>query len=514
MQDYWLARVRQHATSRRAVLLGAAGAGVGLALSGTSAASAATPTTIAAEELPPFDFDTGNAAESVLGPFAGPVVVTAVGQGDATLIIRWAHMLELSWFDAIAPYHPTAVGIYTQLPRRPRAEAQTNRNKNIAILHASYHAFNSILPQHNQTWRAMLQSVGLDPSDESTDPSTPVGIGNLAGKGVAAYREHDGMNQLGDYGGQVYNRRPYSDYTGYRPKNTAYELIDASRWQPAVVTKGNGIFQVQQFVTPQLKNVAPLSFTDLEEVRAPVPTASNHRNKAEYKAQVDAILATSAGLTDKQKMIAEFFDNKFESLGIAVGQAIQNAGLGLDAWVHLHAVVETATWDAATAIWWNKNIYDAVRPFSAIRHVYQGQTVTAWGGPGKGTVRDLPAEQWRGYLQVPDHPEYPSGSTSLCTAQAQAARRFLGTDQVQFRYERKAGSSVIEPGITPRQDLVLSYDTWTDWLHDCGMSRYYGGVHFMPAIRASWEIGQKIGDHAYEFVQRHINGEAVLRTRG
>lgn len=513
MQDYWLARVRQHATSRRALLLGAAGTGAGLALGGATTASAAPPAATATD-VAAFNFDTGNAAEEVLGPFAGPAVYATVAPSDATLIIRWANMLELCWFDAIAPYHPTAVGIHTQLPRRPRAEAETNRNKNIAILYASFRVFNSIFPSYAQTWREMLQSVGLDPADDSADPSTPVGIGNLAGKGIVAARERDGMNQLGDHGGQVYNRQPYSDYTGYRPRNTAYELVDASHWQPNIITKGNGIFQVQQFVTPQLQNVKPYSFTDFEEFRAPVPTASNHRNKAAYKKQVDDMLATSAGLTDEQKMKAEFFDDKFASLGLAVGAAAQNSGLSLDGWVHLHAAAETATFDAAIAIWWNKNIYDSVRPFTAIRHVYQGRTVTAWGGPGKGTVHDLPAEQWRGYLPVADHPEYPSGSTSLCAAETQAVRRFLGTDQVHFRFERKAGSSVIEPGVTPRQDMVLSWDTWTDWMHDCGMSRYWGGVHFQPAIRASWEIGQKVGDRAYQFVQRQINGEAVLRARG
>jgi len=513
MQDYWLARVRQHATSRRAVLLGAAGTGVGLALSGTSAASAATPTTTTAAE-PPFDFDRGNAAESVLGPYAGPAILATIAPSDATLIIRFANLLEISWFDAIAPYHPTAVGVYSQLPRRPRAEAATNRNKNIAILYASFRVFNSLMPQFAQTWREMLQSVGLDPADNSTDPSTPVGIGNLAGRGVVTARERDGMNQLGDHGGRVYHRQPYSDYTGYRPRNTAYELVDASHWQPNIVTKGNGVFQVQQFVTPQLQYVDAYSYADVKEFRLPAPTASNHRNKAAYKAQVDGILATSAGLTDEQKMKCEFFDDKFASLGLAVGAAIQNAGLGLDAWVHLHAAVETATFDAAIAAWYNKNIYDSVRPFTAIRHVYQGQKVTAWGGPGKGTVSNLPAEQWRGYLPVVDHPEYPSGSTALCAAEVQAARRFLGTDQVHFRFERAAGSSVIEPGVTPRQDLVLSWDTWTDWMHDCGMSRYWGGVHFLPAIQGSWDIGRRIGDRAFEFVQRQINGEVVRRAPG
>ena len=75
---------------------------------------------------------------------------------------------------------------------------------------------NSLLPKRNAEWRAMLVSVGLDPDDNEENQLTPIGIGNLAGKAVVAYREHDGMNQLGDEGGVRYNRSPYADYNRLR----------------------------------------------------------------------------------------------------------------------------------------------------------------------------------------------------------------------------------------------------------------------------------------------------------
>ena len=86
----------------------------------------------------------------------------------------------------------------------------------------------------------MLTSVGLDPDDASEDKTTPIGIGNLAGKAVVAFREHDGMNQLGDHGGRMYNLQPYADYTGFEPVNTAYDLRDPSKWQPRILPSGNG----------------------------------------------------------------------------------------------------------------------------------------------------------------------------------------------------------------------------------------------------------------------------------
>ncbi|HET6214168.1 MAG TPA: hypothetical protein VFE14_14990 [Micromonosporaceae bacterium] len=134
--------------------------------------------------------------------------------------------------------------------------------------------------------------------------------------------------------------------------------------------------------------------------------------------------------------------------------------------------------------------------------------MTAWGGPGQGTVNDLPGNQWRSYLNTADHPEYPSGSATFCAAHAQAARRFLGTDNVQLFFPVAAGSSRIEPGITPATNLLLSWTTWTDFARDCGMSRLWGGVHFKASITNGAAFGGQFGDMAYEFVQRHINGQS------
>ncbi|MGW3498371.1 DUF6851 domain-containing protein [Streptomyces sp. NPDC001020] len=492
---------------RRTVLRGIAG-GAGIAAAGGLVAvpgqAAAATGRAAAAGLQNFDFDRGNAALDVFGPVAGGPARAAVGPSDASLIIRFSNLVAHAWFDAIAPYHPTAVGIHSNLGRRPASEAKTYRNKNIALLYASYRMYLALLPGHRQLWRDTMASVGMDPDDNQENTTSPIGIGNLAARSVLDSRLHDGMNQLGDHGGREFNRRPYEDYTGYQPENTAYQVRNPSRWQPLVVTRGNGIFQVQQFVTPQLARVRPYSYSDPAKFRAPVPRASDHRNRVEYRRQVDDILAASARLTDEQKMKCEMFDDKFLSLGAAVGSV--GAGLDLDGWVHLHTVADTATFDASVFAWYNKVLYDSVRPHTAIRHVYGKQPVRAWGGPGRGTV-SIPADQWQSYLATPDHPEYPSGSTSLCSAEAEASRRFLGTDAVDITVTRAAGSSVVEPGVTPHQEIKLRWTSWTDWTRDCGLSRFHGGVHFMPAIEASWELGRAIGERAHAFIRSHIEGE-------
>lgn len=462
--------------------------------------------------LAAFNLDTGNAPIEVIIPTVAPIIFSDVSPtgSDYSLVIRVTTLITNAWFDATAPYHPTALGVYSRLGRRPASDSATNRNINIAALYASYHVLNSLLPKRNAEWRAMLVSAGQDPDDTSENTTTPIGLGNLAGKAVVAAREQDGMNQLGDHGGQTYNRQPYADYTGYQPVNTAYDLRDPSRWQPRIISSGRGIFTVQQFVTPQYRYVTPYSYVSPNQFNSPRPDASNPngpKGRQAYQEQADEVLRASAELNDYRKLAAELFNNKIRGLGFSAVFAAQSRGLSVLDFIHLDFVTNVASFDAGIALWNEKAKWDAVRPFSAIRYLYGHRPVTAWGGPGKGTVTDLPADQWMEYLNLADHPEYPSVSTAACEAHAQAARRFLGSDNLNWSVPAPKGSSTVEPGVTPATDIVLGpYLTWTQFATECGISRVWGGVHFPAAVNAGGDIGRPIGELAYQFVKRHIEG--------
>jgi hypothetical protein len=497
---------------RRSLLLSGAGGAAALALGhpGTAAASPpAAPAQIA------FDFDTGNFIRD-LSSVADSRSFDDIAPMDVTMHMRVTHMASLGWFDAWAPYHPTAVGVYSRLGRRPASESATNRNKNIAAIYASYQVIKGVAVERAPLFRQLMVGLGLNPDDASEDLTSPVGIGNRAGKAVVAARLRDGMNQLGDEG-RRYNPRPYADYTGYRPANTAYQLSNPSRWQPQLTPHrrrhgsgvgDKGIYTIQSFVTPQLRLTRAHTFRDPGQFRLAPPEFSDHTRVRDYRRSVDEILEASAALTDERKVMAEFFDDKLLGIGragIASAKAHDHE-LGLDDWVPLFLTTSTAIFDALIAVWHQKARYDAVRPFSAVRHVYGRRRVTAWGGVGRGTVTDLPADEWASYLNVGDHSEYPSGSTTLCSAEAQAARRFLGDDVLDWRFTAPAGWSLVEERITPASDVELHWATWTDFVKDCATSRIWGGVHFSKTVERSVEFGTQFGDLAYEFVQRHVRG--------
>jgi hypothetical protein len=465
-----------------------------------------------------FDFDHGNFIRDLVTTNANgavPKAESAVGPMDASVYIWITHLFQMSWFDALAPYHPTAVGVYSRIGRRPASESRTNRNKNIAGLYASYQVVKAVFEERAPVMRQALMLVGLDPDDESKDPATAVGIGNTAGDAIVAAHARDGMNLLGDEG-RTYNGRPFEDYTGYRPVNTADELTDPSRWQPAAgphrrhVGGGpgdKGIFTVQRFATPQFGRVKAHTYDDPAQFTLAPPAHLDHTDASAYRRAVDEVLAASAGLTDEQKVKTEFFDNLLVAITLSPRAAAQAHDLDLDGWVHLFTATSAARFESLIAAWHHKHAYDAVRPFSAIRHVYGSGPVTAWGGRGKGTVEDLPADEWAGYLPVGDHPDYPSGTATICAAQSQAARRFLGDDVLDWTSRAAAGSTLTEPGLVPADDIELHWDTWSDFTRDCARSRVWAGLHFGATVETSLAFGAPFGDRAYEFVRRHIDGD-------
>ena len=262
--------------------------------------------------------------------------------------------------------------------------------RNVAIMYASHEVLNSLMPEFADDWNAMMGAVGLDPNNDATDDS-PAGIGNQAGAAVVSAREQDGMNQLGNEEGSPYHRRPYSDYTSYRPVNSAERLRDARRWQPDTLTNGNGIFFSQQFVTPQLGVTEPFSYERVTR-KAPRPNKSyavkrKRKPRKPYIEQANEVLSVQVSLTDRQKLMAEFFDNKISSLGFSTLAASLYHGLSLEQFVQIDFLVNVAAFDTAITIWLNKRRFDAVRPFTAIGVIYGDESITAWGGPGRSAPR-------------------------------------------------------------------------------------------------------------------------------
>ncbi len=493
---------------------------------GTVAATPASAQNVPIFPIPaPGTIQPGESVLSNTTPFTLviPVVGTrfrnVVKPGDATLILRLTATITNAWYDACAPYDDNAVGLIYRTERRPPNE-QNSRNCDIAIVYSSLPVVRSLIPSFNADWDAMVAALNVDLTDP--EQKTAAEIGLAAGEAVMAARLNDGMNQLGDEDGSVYNRQPYADYTGYAPPNSAYFLRNPRLWQPAIVTEDNGLFFVQQFVTPQMELTRPF-FTENPDLRAPPPRKSyavtpfTRRPRRPYIEQADQVLSVSANLSDEQKMNAEVFEDKIDSLGLSIAIASFQQGLTLQEFLEVDFLVNAAAFDTAIVIWREKRRYNAVRPFSAIQFIYGDDTVTAWGGPGVGTVSDITGNEWRSYLNVANHPEYPSATASFCAAHAAASKAYLKArnsplnptgNTLNWSVPLAKGSSFVEPGVTPATDIVLTYETFDDLRENCGLSRLWGGVHFFDSIPAGQGIGDVVGARSYEFLKPYFDGTA------
>ena len=427
-------------------------------------------------------------------------------QFDSIFYIRVTTILSNGAFDAICPYIGSTTGIYSNIPKRPENES-TIQNKNIAIAYASLRILNSMLPRYTHIWRHVLLNVSLDPNDTSIDLTTPIGIGNYAAKNILNFRINDGMNQNGDFSRPQYNKMAYENYFGnYIPKNNEYILEYPDHWQPNIESDGNGIFRSQIHLSPQYGSIQSYSKFNKSRYECPIPTKSQVNNFDDYVYQTNQVLNASYELNDKKKLMAEFFNDKILSLENTLEFLIEKNKLNLQEYVFLQISVKAALFDAGIIIWKEKIKHDSIRPFSTIRYLFKNALLKAWGGPGAGSVEDIRGQEWQSYLRTPEYAEYPSASACFCSAQAKILVNYFKTDDLNLIVYHAKGSSKIEPNAVPSKNIILKYNTLSDFVNECGISRLNGGVNFLSAIQESQIICKLIADESYKYFQKHFYG--------
>ena len=433
-----------------------------------------------------------------------------------TVVARALAVVHTAMYDAWTAYDPAAVG--TQLGgtlRRPVTE-RTVEYKSKAISYAAYRAAADLFPAKADDFAAFMTILGYDPSDSSTDTTTPQGIGNVAAQAVLDVRHRDGANQLGDEPGGT--GRPYSDWTGYTPVNTWNTVADPYHWQPLCVptpppgaTTCTGT--VQSFATPQWNRVTPFALTRPDQYGPPV------MNRSRLPAQAKALIEAQAKLSDVHKTSAYYWaDGPGSELppghwAMFAQASSRAAALTLDQNVKAFFALGNALLDASIATWNAKREQDTVRPITYIRWLYAGKKIKGWLGPGKG-VADIDGATWIPYQEpfvvTPPFAEYTSGHSTFSAAASTVFNRFTGTDtfKIPLTVSVTAGKSTIEPGLVPAKTTVLKFSSFTDAGDQAGMSRRYGGIHFEDGDLNGRALGAKIGAAVWARTQAYLDGTA------
>ena len=282
--------------------------------------------------------------ESTLGP---PAVARALAVAHTCM------------FDAWAAYNRRATGTQLGASLRRPAKERTLSNREEAVSFAAYRAAVDLLPgSTSNVFNPLMESLGYDPSNETTDVTQAAGIGNIACRAVLDFRHRDGANQLGDQpGGQ---NTPYSDYTSYAPANEPMDLTaevdpstihDPSRWQPLTYVNATGQKVTPKFLVPHWNRVTPFALRSPAQLRDPVGPA--RVGSDEFEEQAAEVLALSANLTDRHKMISEYWSDGPSSetppghWNVLAGFVSERDAHGLNADVKLFFALNNALLDAA-----------------------------------------------------------------------------------------------------------------------------------------------------------------------
>jgi hypothetical protein len=367
----------------------------------------------------------------------------------------------------------------------------------------------------------VMAGLGYDPNNLTTKTDTPAGIGNVACAAVLSFRHGDGSNQLGDL-----NPGAYSDWTGYAsvnppstvPINPAL-VFDPNHWQPLTYDDGATAptphIVTQSFVGAQWYRVVPFALTSSDQFRSFVAQFGPASFGSEtYLKQSQDLIDISANLTDEQKMIAEYWANgphtelppgHWALFGEFVSRRDNHT---IDEDAKMFFALSNAIFDAGIAAWDAKRAFDSVRPITSIPYLFRGQRIRAWH-PFQGT-QTFDGSLWIPYQKTtfptPPFPEYISGHSAFSAAGAQILKLFTRSDRFDDSVTFPAGSSNTEPGFTPKQEVTLYWDTFTDAADQAGISRRYGGIHFELGDLVGRATGRLVADQAWKKALSFING--------
>ena len=355
-------------------------------------------------------------------------------------------------------------------------------------------------------------AVGLDPNDPTEDHTTPVGLGNLIGRRVTEWmNDNDRLKRDSDFVDEeglmlIDDYHPNQSWYHWKPTLAGSSLFQGIR--PGIVTR-------QTFVSPSLgifsflyQNETDYIDLNLQDV---VPVLD--QSESTYIERAKHFLDVQATMTDYEKAIAELSNNKISgSVFLIVSYVPLLKSLASEEdypklYDEFSMVTSGCAEYAAThAAWRHKRTYLAGRPKSIIRHLANMNETFAAEYPEAKTFEPM--------IPSANHPEYPSGSSAIYSAFAQAADNWFydifGLEEASkhtgpLTFNVPASKFYWTDG--PSEDITLEYENLNEWIEELPLSRVYGGVHFLDAGLAGVALGKEVGHACSRLLKRLREGD-------
>ncbi len=243
--------------------------------------------------------------------------------------------------------------------------------------------------------------------------------------------------------------------------------------------------------------------------------------KIDIKSECKKVFEQSLILTDKEKMIAEFWAGIGGSVTppgffnmFLYGYFLSNSNTNLTQLEYFYTL-NTGLFQASITVWGAKYRFIQCRPIQSIRLDYPDIPIDYYFGKSNSSV-------WKPYqesrLWTPPFPDYISGHSAFSSVASCILTRLLGSnisslnivlskkDMLMLSPIFKSSnfskmnvskilispdSSKIQSSV-PKNELVLNYNTWEEMAESAGISRIYGGIHYPSSNTVSLQVGKMI----------------------
>jgi hypothetical protein len=352
--------------------------------------------------------------------------------------------------------YPSMYGILNEYPRIEKPKGISEYSYQLSALLAMLETASKLQPSGTRleiSKQQLLDSCRkIGYADEVINNSQQYAL--EVSKKILAYAKADKYNKI-------------SNYPRYTPRTTE------GSWFPTPP----GFFAP---VEPYFNTIRPFILDSCTQFKPVPPVAFSTNKKSAFYPLLLQIYQDS--LTEEHRNIAAFWDcNPFalENNGhMAVGRkkispgahwmgiagiACEKAHVSFAKAMRINTVVAVGLMDGFICCWDEKFRSNRIRPETAIRKYLD--------------------PNWKPFLQTPPFPEYLSGHSTVSATSATILTHYFGdhfqyTDTVENRY-----------GLAGR-----SFNSFQEAAIEAGISRFYGGIHFMDAINNGRLQGLKIGD--------------------
>jgi hypothetical protein len=234
-------------------------------------------------------------------------------------------------------------------------------------------------------------------------------------------------------------------------------------------------------IEPNWSKIRTFIIDSAQQFRPVPPTPFSLDKKSRFYREALAVHDTGSRLSSEQAEIANFWDcNPFRmnvrghvmyaTKKISPGGhwinitrlACRKAGAGPVQSVEAYAYLSIALADCFISCWDEKYRSQVIRP-----ETYINQYIDP---------------EWVPLLQTPPFPEYTSGHSVVSSAAAIVLGKLFGEN---FSY---TDSTELEFGLPARK-----FNSFKQAAEEAAISRFYGGIHYMPSIKNGFREGTGIG---------------------